>query len=98
MEFITTGKTQVKSVKCCVLFDPMNGAIHHLHRVINMEGADEPSEHIIEQRTLQLAKQLKVDIERLQILHVDPRSIEPNKQYSVDLSNRRLMEVQNIKK
>src|SRR5262249_55516551 len=39
VNFITTGKAQVRSVKCCVLFDPKDGAILHMHRVVTMEGA-----------------------------------------------------------
>jgi hypothetical protein len=94
MRFLSTGRSQVRSVKCCVLFDPSDGAIHHVHRVVTMEGADETPEHLIEQRTLQLAKELGLEVTGLQLLHVDPHSLEPNKQYQVDLSRRCLVAVE----
>lgn len=94
MEFLSTGRTQVRSVKCCVLFDPSDGAIHHVHRVVTIEGADDTPEQLIEQRTLQLAKELGLEVARLQLLHVDPHSIEPNKQYAVDPSRRCLVAVE----
>jgi len=94
MTFLSTGGTQVRSVKCCVLFDPSDGAIHHVHRVVTMEGADETPEQLIEKRTLQLAKELGVEVAQLQLLHVDAHSIEPNQQYVVDLSKRCLVAVE----
>ena len=91
MSFLSTGRTQIRSVKCCVLFDPSDGVIHHVHRVVTMEGADETPEQLIEERTFQLAKELGVEVAQLQLLHVDEHSIEPNKQYVVDLSKRCLV-------
>lgn len=94
MTFQSTGRAQVRSEKCCVLFDPSDGAIRHVHRVVTMEGADETPEQIIEKRTLQLAKELGVEVAQLQLLHVDPRSIEPGQQYVVDPAKRCLMAVE----
>ncbi|GIM30097.1 hypothetical protein CPJCM30710_27630 [Clostridium polyendosporum] len=93
MDFISTGNAQVKSYKCCVLFDRSDGAIQHIHSVVTMEGADETPEHIMEQRTLQLGKELGVDVTQMELLHVDPNSMQPNKQYAVDLSKRCLVAV-----
>lgn len=86
MMFQSTGGIQERSVKCCVLFDPSDGSIHHVHSVVTMDGADETPEDTIEERTLQLAKELGVDVGQMHLIHVDPHSIEPNKQYAVDLS------------
>lgn len=72
MNFQTTGNTKIRSLKCCVLFDPADGVIHHVHRVVTMEGAQETSESELEARTLHLAKRKGLDTGRLQVLHVDP--------------------------
>jgi hypothetical protein len=61
---------------------------------MTMEGADETPERLIEQRTIQLAKELGIDVSKLQLIHVDTQGIEPNKRYSVDLHNRRLVPVE----
>ncbi|WP_020062906.1 hypothetical protein [Bacillus sp. 123MFChir2] len=92
--FLSTDKnSRVISEKCCVVFDPSDGAIHHIHSVVNMEGAEEP-EHTIKQRTLELAKEFGVAVEQMQILHVEPSSFEHNKLYAVDVSKRCLMVVE----
>jgi len=93
MTFLSTGRTQVRSIKVCILFDPSDGTIHHTHRVVTMEGADETPEQLIEQRTLQLAKELGVEVAKLQLLHVDAGSMEPNKRYAVDPRRRSLVAV-----
>jgi hypothetical protein len=48
MNFTTTGRSQVRSVKCCVLFDPRDGAILHTHRVVTMDGAAETSDQLVD--------------------------------------------------
>jgi hypothetical protein len=96
MQFLSTGRTKVRSVKCCILFDPADGAIRHVHRVVTMEGADEIAEHLIEKRTLQLAKELGVDVSGLDLLHVDACSIEPHFQYAVDPKKRCLVATKRI--
>lgn len=91
MKFVSTGMSRVRSIKCCVLFDPSDGAIRHAHRVITMEGADETPAQVIEERTRQLAGRLGVDVGGLQLLHVDAAIIESNERYVVDVSRRCLM-------
>jgi hypothetical protein len=58
---------------------------------VTIDGADETPEHLIEQRTLQLAKGLGVDVSQAQLLHVDARNIDPDKQYRVDPGKRCLI-------
>jgi len=91
MKFTSTGKSQVHSEKCCVLFDPADGTIRHLHRVVTMEGAEETPENVIEKRTHHLAKEFGLDVAKLHALHVDARSIEPNMNYVVDTAKRCLV-------
>lgn len=96
MTFQTTGRTRVRSIKCCVLFDPADGTIRHTHRIVTMEGADETPEPMIEERTRLLAREFGIEVDRLQLLHVDSQGIESNKHYKVDPRNRRLVAVDRV--
>jgi hypothetical protein len=58
-----------------------------------MEGVEEPSEDQIEKRARQLAKELNLDVAKLQTLHVDASSIKPGMRYAVDPSKRRLLAI-----
>lgn len=93
MNFTSTGKTQVRSEKVCVLFDPSDGTIHHVHRVVTMEGAEETPEHDIEKRAHHLAREFGLEAAKLQALHVDGSKIEANTMYKVDTLKRRLIAV-----
>ena len=93
MEFLTTGRTSVQSVKCCVLFNPSDGAVRHVHHVVTMEGAVETAEPAIEKRTVGLARESGVNVKGLKSLLVDPAEIESDKVYAVDPKARRLVEV-----
>jgi len=77
MEFNTTGRSQVRSVKCCVLYDPKDGAIFHTHRVVTMDGAAETPDHLVEERTRQLAKGLGLDVGSLELLQSMPGPSSP---------------------
>ena len=91
MNSITTGKPEVRSIMCCVLFDSSDGTIRHTHQIVNMEGVEEPSEDQVEKRARQLAKELAVDITNLHALHVDVSSIKPGMKYAVDPNKRCLV-------
>ena len=86
----TTGNVGVSSARCCVLFDPADGNIHHIHRVVTMRGAKETSEREMEARILHLAKERGLDTNRLQLLHVDPEAIAHGTGYAVDPKTRKL--------
>src|SRR5678815_4232372 len=98
MRFLSTGRTQVRSIKCCILFDPSDGAICHTHRVVTLDGADETPKEQIEKRTLKLAKELGLEVKKLQVLHINANDIEPGKQYAVNPTTHRLVEVDKEKK
>jgi hypothetical protein len=91
MNFMATGRSQVRSVKCCVLFDPKDGTILHMHRVVTMEGAAETPDHLVEERTRQLAKGFGLDVASLELLHVDANVIQPGVKYTVDQGKRCLI-------
>jgi hypothetical protein len=97
MGFATTGKTRIRSDKCCVLFDPASGTIRHVHRVVTMEGADVTPERDVERRARTLAKDLGTDAANLKALLVDSESIKPGKPYAVDPKKRTLVSLQGAK-
>lgn len=94
MNFTSTGRARVQSVKCCVLYDAADGSIRYTHRVVTMEGADETPEEQMEQRTRHLAKELGLEVKTLHALHVNAHDIEPNKRYAVDPRKRCLVAVE----
>ena len=97
MKFLSTGRTQVRSIKCCILFDPSDGEIRHTHRVVTLDGADETPKDQVEKRTIKLAEELGLEVKKLQMLHVNADDIEPGKQYTVNPATHCLAEV-DIKK
>jgi hypothetical protein len=96
MNFNTTGRSHVRSVQCCVLFDPKDGTIVHTHRVVTMDGAAETPAHLVEERTRQLASGLGLDVAYLELLHVDERDIQPGVNYRVDQSKRCLIAAEQV--
>ena len=91
MRFVSTGKAQVRSVKCCVLYEPSTGQIRHVHHVVTLVGADETPEKAIEERILKLAKETGTDSRELHLLHVHASELEPSRDYKVDTKKRRLV-------
>jgi hypothetical protein len=91
MRFISTGETSIRSVKCCVLFDPADGAIHHVHHVVTIDGADEISDSALEKRTRGLAQELGIEVGRLELLHVDAANLKPGTRYGVETGKKRMV-------
>ncbi len=94
MSFQSAGNAKVKSIRCCVLFDPKDGSIRHTNRVITMEGAATTSENEMEQRTLRLAASLGLETKKLQLLHVNHEAFLPGRQYKVHTKTRSLIEIE----
>jgi hypothetical protein len=91
MRFATTGAKKIISTQCRVMFDPHSGAIHHVHRVVTMDGAQESSEQEVEHRTRDLARSLGLDIEKLHMISVDPSDLVPGAKYKVDPKSHKLV-------
>jgi hypothetical protein len=91
MQFRTTGSKQIRSIQCCVVFDPDDGQIQHVHRVVTMDGANDTSEQEMESRTLHLAREFGLNVKKLRIMHVDSHDLLPGRQYSVDPASRKLV-------
>jgi hypothetical protein len=91
MQFQTTRSQVVSSTRCCVVFDPADGKIAHVHRVVTMEGAKETSEKEAEARTRHLARSLGLSVDKLEIIHVDAKTLAPGHRFSVDVKSRKLV-------
>lgn len=74
----------MQSVQCCVVFDPTDGEIHHIHDVVTFEGGEAVSDYEVEQRALGLAAERGLDSSTLKTIHVDPEQLEPGRRYAVD--------------
>jgi hypothetical protein len=85
MKFASTSRSKIQSIKCCILYDAKDGTIKHVHRTITIAGANESYECSIEERTLELARDLGVDITSTRALRLDDEELDPNKQYKVDV-------------
>ena len=96
MNFTTTGRSQVRSVKCCVLFDPADGKIVHTHRVVTMEGAEETPARLLEERVRHLAKGFGLNLASLELMHVDAGHLQPGVTYRVD-KDKRLVAAKSVK-
>jgi hypothetical protein len=86
----TTDAPRVQSVQTCVVFDPTDGKIQHIHDVVTLEGAEAVSDYEVEQRALSLVAERGLDSSTLKTIHVDPEELEPSRRYAVDTDKSRL--------
>lgn len=64
-----------RSSKVCVLFDPKDGRIVHVHGVTTLDGATEVSESELETRAVAHAKAFGREVAGLKTLHVPVSAI-----------------------
>src|SRR5450756_792417 len=93
MNFQSTGNAKVRSIRCCVFFNPKDGSIRHVNRVITIEGAVTTSEKEMEQRTLRLAASLGLETTGLQPMHVNHEAFIAGRHYKVETRTRSLTEI-----
>jgi len=91
MRHVTTGNNKIQTEKCCIVFESSSGKIRHIHRVITMMGAEERAEKAIAEQALALAKKHGAADAKLDAIHVDPKAVEVQGHYQVDVKNRTLV-------
>ncbi len=96
MNYASTDQYQVRSVKCCVVYDSKDGTIRHVHRIITVEGAEETPEERVEARTLELSADLGIDRATVQTLRIDDSALESGVRYAVDIARRSLIAIGKI--
>lgn len=103
-----TAGAAVHSVKACVVFDAATGAVHHVHRVVTMEGAQETPDDEMKRDALRYAAdRLKSGVAlpgrrtasparhpELEALHVDPEKVDLNRPHRVDPRTRTLIPIE----
>jgi hypothetical protein len=93
MEFVSTDDGRVRSVKCCVLFDISSGEIQLVHRVVDLDGADETADEDVVRRALALANDVRLNTAALEALLVEPSTITGSTHYRVDTRTKSLIEM-----
>ncbi|MBK3634113.1 hypothetical protein JHN52_14365 [Streptomyces sp. MBT97] len=92
----TDGSTEPASQYVFVVYDRGSGTIHHVHRVVNLPGAEAPSREQMEQAALsyvspRLREQGAAD---LAVLNVPDHQLERGKSYRVDHERQMLSAVE----
>jgi hypothetical protein len=80
-----------ESVDICVLYDPSNGRVVHIHRVATFAGAKQSGKQEIEARCLTVARQLGHATAHLKTLHVPRGEFKPSTPYRVDVQALKLV-------
>ena len=80
--------TEVRGIRSCVLFDPSEGTILHVHTVVTMEGAEETNDEELKTRALALASDSGIDAQSVDFVYVDPTELEAHPPYRVNPETR----------
>jgi hypothetical protein len=89
------GTTNVLSSRACVVYNHTTGRIHHIRNVITLEGGREPPEAEIEKDAVDAAERHGADKSQVRTMHLGAEAIKPRTRYTVDLKEKRLVEVKN---
>ena len=81
---------KLKSIDTIVLYDPENGKIHHMHRVLNLEGCSPLDPQEVEKNLILTAGKLGHNIEKLKILHTESLQ-DISGSYRVDIEKKTLI-------
>jgi hypothetical protein len=92
----TNGAVEPESEYVFVVYDRGSGAIHHIHQVVNLPGAEDRGHEYMEQTALgyvspEVREQKSVD---LAVLSVSPRQLRRGTSYRVDHERQVLVAVE----
>jgi hypothetical protein len=74
------------------VYDPKTGDIVHTHQVVTMRGGAHPDQATLEKLAADHASRARnISVEGMAFLHVDPRDIDSDGRYSVDVKSRSLV-------
>lgn len=93
-QYSKAGKVpKLESIYGVALYDPKDGKIVYMHRILNMEGASPVEPEKKERELLEFAKkELRCDITKLKVLH-DPNINEISGEYRVDVRKKSLVKI-----
>jgi hypothetical protein len=76
----------------CLLYNPADGRIVHIHRIVNYGSAKKrPGKQAVEARCFEVAKQIGLATTGLKSLHVPDEEFKPSTPYKVDVKKRKLV-------
>lgn len=81
------------ATSACVLYDPKNGNITHIHRCFVFPGGRNRSEEELASKTKELATMFGRDTSYLKILHLPDNVLHPEKAYRIDLDKLTPLEI-----
>ncbi len=87
---------KVTSSNVCVLYDPIDGRIMHIHQTVVLAGAKAPAKGAVERKARALLQSRGIDASRAKALHVDKPKLRPDTHYEVDPGKERLVAVRKI--
>ena len=74
-----------------ILYDPKTGDIVHTHQAVTTRGGTHPDQATLEKEAAEHASRASnIPVDRMAFLAVDPREIDLNARYAVDVRNRSL--------
>jgi hypothetical protein len=77
-----------------VLYDPKSGAIVHSHQVVTHPGGVHPDAQALEKQALEHAGHAhKAPLQGMAVLHVNPRELDLEASYAVDVKAKRLKSI-----
>lgn len=74
----------VVSERLCVVYDTASGEIVHTHRVVTLEGGQEPSADEIAADAVSLASDRRGSGDGLDALHASHDALQPGRRYRVE--------------
>jgi hypothetical protein len=75
-----------------IIYDPKTGGIVHTHQVVSIRGGAHPDRDTLERTAAEHAARARnAPIATMAFLHVDPREIDRDAYYTVDVASRTLL-------
>lgn len=90
-KIVTELPAEVEKCEMVVVYDCESGTIKHIHRVFTWRGGEHPSREELEREAMEQAAEAHMDLDDVELLHVDPRTVPINVLLSVDVKERVLV-------
>src|SRR5262245_13815151 len=84
MTLQATDNIAIQSDKAWVVYDAQTGRIHHVHRVITLQGGVEPNPREIEDRVMAIADERGMPRAQVRMLAVSPAQLQPGARHRID--------------
>lgn len=81
----------------CILYDPSDGRIAHVHRIVAYGNAT-PNNPDVEARCLKIAEKLGHETLKLKVLRIADADLRPTLPYKVDIHSLKLIELARSKR